>query len=246
MRILHIAAILLLVHIISMTACSREAQPETSTLSGPTAPSAGIGRRVEDPGGVTPAPTPCPFPADCSFTFSLTMASGDVLSGTCDERLATCPLAGTGRFTDAILRLYAGTTRVSSFVLTGNQLAVTLMLNLPSLGNQTFLITGNSRRRSTDCSEHRMPVRFASTRDVLGRTRASGDRHWDIFGVCACYVIDTSREHSRSLLPLEYRGRLGFDEAEASIGCIDSYFLELGSTGLSVAEMDGEFGPGEP
>ena len=148
MRILHIAAILLLVHIISMTACSREAQPETSTLSGPTAPSAGIGRRVEDPGGVTPAPTPtpCPLPAGCSFitsfSFSLTVAGGDVLSGTCDERLATCPLAGTGRFTDAILRLYAGTTRVSSFVLTGNQLAVTLMLNLPSLGNQTFLITG--------------------------------------------------------------------------------------------------------
>jgi hypothetical protein len=136
MRKRHIAAVLLLALIGSIEACSRAGQRETSTLTGPTSPTT-LGRRVEDPGGITPSPTPCPLPGDCLFTLSLTTAGGDVLSGTCNILQANCPLTGTGRFTDAVLRQSS-----STFELIGSQLSVTLVLKLPSLGEQAFQISG--------------------------------------------------------------------------------------------------------
>jgi hypothetical protein len=140
-----------------MVACS--ATSERGPLS-PTvlSPADRNDSRVEDLGpGPAPTPTPtpvcnptCPPVFRSTFTFRFTAASGDTLSGICPVGFFfTCPLAGTGRFAGAVLRHGVMTTEGtevftlhSSFSLSGNQLAVTVLLELPSLGGQLMVVTG--------------------------------------------------------------------------------------------------------
>jgi hypothetical protein len=128
-----------------MVACS--ATSERGPLS-PTvlSPADRNDSRVEDL-GPGPAPTPIPCEArDCTFSFSFTAASRDSFSGTCAVGFfEDCPLVGSGKFAgaDLISSLMANDgTLVSSLSLTGNQLAVSLLLRLPALGNQVMWIAG--------------------------------------------------------------------------------------------------------
>ena len=148
----YIVAAGLAVSITLLIACADSPRgPLSPTLS----PSDRSDSRVEDLGpGPVPTPTPC-LGNNCSgfrttFSFSFTAASGDTISGICPVGFFfTCSLSGTGRFADALL-LHTVTTKdgndftgkTSSFSLSGNHLAVTLILELPSLGGPLMLITG--------------------------------------------------------------------------------------------------------
>lgn len=149
----YIVAVALAVSISLIIACADSPRgPLSPTV---VSPSERSDSRVEDLGpGPVPTPTPCPQ-NDCSgfrttFSFTFTAASGDTFSGTCEiAYFDSCDLVGTGRFAGANLRgavMTRDATEVtlvsSSFRLTGNQLEVTLLLDLPLLGGQLMMITG--------------------------------------------------------------------------------------------------------
>ena len=153
----YVIAVGLAVSISLIIACADSPRGPVSPTA-PTAKPGGLYSRVEDLGpGPAPTPTPtpecnptCPPVFRSTFSFSFTAAGGDSFSGTCEIGFfGSCDLVGTGRFAGASLRSAVmtrdgteATLVTSSFRLTGNQLEVTLLLDLPLLGGQLMMISG--------------------------------------------------------------------------------------------------------